>query len=49
MVAIVNGEMIKKGDRIGDIIIRSITKAGVTLTVGGKEYQLKLSEEGGQS
>ena len=49
MVAIINGEMIKKDDRIGDIVVRSITKAGVTLTVGGKEYQLKLPEEGGQS
>ena len=49
MVAMINGEMIKVNDRIGDIVVKSITKAGVTLTVGGKEYQLKLPEEGGQS
>ena len=48
MAAMVNGEIIRKNDKIGDIVVKSITKAGVTLTVGGKEYQLKLPEEGGQ-
>jgi len=49
MAAMMNGEIIKVNDRIGDICVKSITKAGVTLTVGGREYQLKLPEEGGQS
>ena len=49
MAAMMNGEMIKTNDKIGDIVVKSITKAGVTLTVGGKEYQLKLPEEGGKS
>lgn len=49
MAAIVNGEIIKENDRIGDITVKSITRAGVTLTVGGKTYQLKLPEEGGQT
>ena len=48
MAAMMNGEMIKTNDKIGDIVVKSITKAGVTLTVGGKEYQLKLPEEGGR-
>ena len=48
MAAIMNGEMVKTNDRIGDIVVKSITKAGVTLTVGGKEYQMKLPEEGGK-
>ena len=48
MAAMVNGEIIKVNDKIGDIVVKSITKAEVTLTVGGKEYKLKLPEEGGQ-
>ncbi len=48
MAAMMNGEIIKQNSKIGDIVVRSITKAGVTLTVGGKEYKLKLPEEGGQ-
>ena len=47
MVAMMNGEIVKVNDKIGDIVVKSITKAGVTLTVGGKEYQVKLPEEGG--
>lgn len=47
MTAILNGEMIKVNDKRGDIVVKSITKAGVTLTVGEKEYQMKLPEEGG--
>lgn len=46
--AMMNGEIVKQNDRVGDIFIKSITKAGVTLTIGGKEYQLKLPEEGGK-
>ncbi len=49
MAAMMNGEIIKVNDKIGDIVVKSITGAGVTLTVGGKEYKLKLPEEGGQA
>jgi len=48
MAAMMNGEMIKVNDKIGYIVVKSITKAGVILTVGGKEYELKLPEEGGK-
>ena len=48
MAAMMNGEIMKTNDKVGDIVVRSITKAGVVLTVGGREYQLKLPEEGGQ-
>ncbi|MCX5680090.1 MAG: hypothetical protein NTZ95_05495 [Candidatus Omnitrophica bacterium] len=48
MGAMMNGEMMKVNDKVGDIVVKSITKAAVTLTIGGKEYQLKLPEEGGQ-
>lgn len=46
--AIINGELIKSGDKVGDIIVKSITKTTVTLSVGGKVHELKLPEEGGQ-
>ena len=42
MVALVNGEMLKTNDRVGEIIVKSITSSGVTFSVGGKEYKLKL-------
>jgi len=48
MVALVNGEMLKTNDRVGEIIVKSITSSGVTFSVGGKEYKLKLPEERGQ-
>jgi len=46
--AIINGELIKSGDKVGDITVRSITKTTVTLIIGGKAHELKLPEEGGQ-
>lgn len=46
--AIINGELIKSGDKVGDITIISITKTTVTLSIGGKVHELKLPEEGGQ-
>jgi hypothetical protein len=49
VVALVNGEMLKTNDRVGEITVKSITSSGVTLSVGGKEYKLRLPEERGQS
>lgn len=48
MAAMMNGEIVKKNDKFGDITVKSITKTAVVLSVGGKEHQLKLPEEGGQ-
>jgi len=48
MAAMMNGEILKQNDRIGNIKVKYITKAEVTLIIGGKEYKLKLPEEGGQ-
>jgi len=45
--AIINGELIKSGDKVGDITVKSITKTTVTLIIGGKAHELKLPEEGG--
>ena len=46
-VAIVNGEMLKEGEKRGNLEIKKITKSMVILIIGGKEYNLKLTEEGG--
>jgi hypothetical protein len=45
-VAIINGEVLKKGDRVGNIEIKKITDKTVVLSVCGTDYTLTL-EEGG--
>ena len=47
MAAILNGQIVKEGDRFGDIEIRKITKKAVTIVMGGKNYDIMLIEEGG--
>lgn len=47
LVAILNGEIVKEGDRFGDIEIKKITKKTVTIMMGGKNYDKDLTEEGG--
>ena len=46
--AIINGEMVKAGRKIGEIDIKKITANTVDLVIGNKPYTLKLSEQGGQ-
>jgi hypothetical protein len=46
--AIINGELVKSGDKVGDITVKSITKTTVTLIISGKAHELNLQEEGGQ-
>ena len=45
--AIINGEMLKVGQKVGFIEVKSMTATMVVIVMGGKEYTLKLSEEGG--
>ena len=47
MVAILNGEIVKEGDKFGEIEIDKITKKTVAIKLGGKDYEIELSEEGG--
>lgn len=47
MAAMINGEMVKVNEKVGDIVVKSITRNTVTLTVSGKICELRLSEEGG--
>ena len=48
MMAILNGQLVKDGDRFGDIEIRKITKDTVTIFMGGNNYNKSLAEEGGK-
>lgn len=45
--AILNGEIVKEGVRVGLVQVVTIDSKSVSLLVGGKEYVLNLFEEGG--
>ena len=44
LIAILNGEIVKEGDRFGEIQIKKITKKTVTIVMGGKNYTVDLVE-----
>jgi hypothetical protein len=47
-IAILNGEALKEGDKIGEVELKTVAKKSVNVMVGGKPYELVLSgEEGG--
>ena len=46
-IAILNGEMVKEGDKFGDIKIKKITTKNVTISISGIDYKKDLTEEGG--
>jgi hypothetical protein len=46
-MAVLSGEMVKEGDKFGDLEIKEISKKEISLTIGGKPYKMNLSEEGG--
>jgi len=43
-VSIINSEVFKKGDKIGDVVIKEIKKDSVVVSVQGKDHILKLYE-----
>lgn len=46
--AILNGEAVKEGDKVGDIELKMIGKNSITILIGGKPHQIYLpGEEGG--
>ena len=47
-IAIINGEMLKERDKVGDIELKAIGKKAVRISIGDKEYKVNLPEEGGQ-
>jgi hypothetical protein len=47
-VAILNGEVLKEGDKVGEVELKKIEKKSITISIGGKSYNLYLAgEEGG--
>lgn len=47
-IAILNGEMLKEKRKIGDLEVKKITERTVTVSIGGQDHIIKLSEEGGR-
>jgi len=48
-VAIINGEVLKEGDTVGNLEIKKVAERTVILSVSGKDYTLTLEEGGGKS
>ncbi len=47
-VAILNGEVLKENDKVGEVTLVRVEKKFVTISIGGKSYNLYLpGEEGG--
>jgi len=46
-IAILNGELVREGDRFGEVTIKDIAKRAVTVILEGKEHIINLPEEGG--
>ncbi|MDP3804074.1 MAG: hypothetical protein Q8Q87_00820 [Candidatus Omnitrophota bacterium] len=45
--AIMNGEIVKEGDKTGDVQILKVGHKSVTLLINDKEFKVSLPEEGG--
>ncbi len=48
-MAILNGEIIKEGDKVGEVSLKSIGKKFITVLIGGKSYNIYLPGEDGGS
>lgn len=46
-IAVINGQLLKENEKIGNLKIIRITDKMVTLSINDKVYQLNLPEEGG--
>lgn len=46
-IAILNGQMVKEGDKFGTLIIKKISNKQVDLSIEGKNYKLDFQEEEG--
>lgn len=47
LIAILNGEIVKEGDRFGNVEITKITGKSVMIVMSGKKYVIGLIEEEG--
>lgn len=43
-IAIMNGQMVKDGDKFGNLLIKKIDQRSVNLSLEGKDYTLQLQE-----
>lgn len=48
-IAIINGDLVKEGFKSGEVEVKKINKDSVILSISGREYPIKLSEEGGKT
>lgn len=48
-IAIMNGEMVRAGSKIGNLFIKSIAKKHAVVIISGTEYTVELSEGGAKS
>jgi hypothetical protein len=47
-VAVLNGEAMKEGDRVGEVELKRVNKKSATIAIGGRSYEIFLpGEEGG--
>lgn len=42
--AVINGERVKEGERVGDALVRGIDQSSVRLEVQGAQFRIALSE-----
>jgi sulfur carrier protein ThiS len=45
MVAVINGMILKEGDKIGTLKVKKISAKSATVSMEGREYELSLSAE----
>ncbi len=45
--AIMNGEIVKEGDKIGEVEIKKVYYKSIVFLISGKEFKVSLPEEGG--
>lgn len=49
-IALLNGEVLKEGDRVGDVEMKAVANKFVTISISGKSYDIYLpGEEGGSN
>jgi len=47
-IAVINGELVRSGDRAGEFEVLEVGKKSVKVSISGKTYDLTLPEEGGR-
>jgi len=45
--AILNGEVLVKNEKVGDVYVKEISEKAVTILISGKTFSISLPEDGG--